>query len=211
MERATISGRIGILGGTFNPVHIGHLFIAHAAAEAFNLSQVLMLPCMVSPFKVGAQAAVDGEHRIEMVRLAVAGDALLRCCCLDIERGGVSFAIDSVKSLRAKFPQAHFSFIIGGDSLAELHHWYKIEEMLELCEVITVCRPGAVLPGGAAELPFAQTQAERLLAGIIEGRLCDVSSTEIRSRVADGRSIRYLVPLAVEEYILKCGLYGSAR
>ncbi len=202
-----MSEQIGILGGTFNPVHIAHLFIGYAAAEAFNLQKVLMLPCTVSPFKVGAENMVSGADRLEMVQRAVAGDPVLRVCCLDLERGGVSYAIESVKALRAKFPAARFSFIIGGDSLRELHGWYKIDEMLGLCDIITVRRPGVELPVKGEDLPFAPEIRERLMDRVIQGRQCDVSSTEIRSRVAQGRSIRYLVPFAVEEYIRERGLY----
>ncbi|MDR2849217.1 MAG: nicotinate-nucleotide adenylyltransferase [Verrucomicrobiota bacterium] len=201
--------RIGILGGSFNPIHIGHLFAGRAAAEAFGLDRVLLLPCSVSPFKVGAAGLASGADRLEMVRLSVAGDPLFEPCGLEVERGGVSYAVDTVRALRARRPDARLSFIIGGDALRELGHWREIGGMLELCDVVTVQRPGAE-PVGAAELPFPAPVRERLLASVVRGRLCDVSSTEIRRRVAEGRSIRHLVPPAVEAYIRERGLYAGA-
>lgn len=199
---------IGILGGSFNPIHRGHLFIGRAAAGAFGLDRVLLLPCSVSPFKVGATGLVSDGDRLAMVRLSVADDPLFEPCTLDLERGGISYAVDTVKALRQLYPDDRFSFIIGGDSLRELSHWYKIDEMLTLCEVITVERPGAEVPVQAGDLGFPEAVRERLLSHVIRPRLCDVSSTEIRRRIAEGRSIRYLVPRAVEAYIRDCGLYA---
>jgi nicotinate-nucleotide adenylyltransferase len=200
---------IGILGGSFNPIHIGHLFIGCAAAEAFGLDRVLLLPCAVSPFKVGAAGLASGEDRLEMVRRSVAGDPLFEPCGLELERGGVSYAVETVGALRARYPGARLSFIIGGDSLCELGHWHRIGEMLELCDVVTVQRPGVALPAGAAELPFPEPVRARLLANVVRGRLCEVSSTEIRRRIAEGRPIRYLVSPAVEAYIRERGLYAG--
>lgn len=201
---------IGILGGSFNPIHIGHLFIGCAAAEAFCLDRVLLLPCSVSPFKVGASGLATGEDRLEMVRLSVADDPLFEPCTLDLERGGISYAVDSVRALCGQFPEDRFSFIIGGDALRELCHWHKIDEMLALCDVITVARPGLDAPAEAGALAFPEAVRERLLARMIRGRLCDVSSTEIRRRIAEGRSIRYLVCPAVEAYIRDRGLYAAS-
>ena len=201
--------RIGILGGTFNPIHLGHLFIGRAAAEAFGLDSVLLMPCSVSPFKCGVPGLVAGADRLEMVRLSVAGDPLFEPCSLDLERGGISYAIDTVKALRERHPQDHFSFIIGMDALRELSHWHKVDEMLTLCDVVTVARPGVDVPLTREALAFPDEVRTRLLDQVIPGRLCDISSSEIRRRIAEGRSIRYLVCPAVEEYILSRGLYAA--
>lgn len=198
---------IGILGGSFNPVHLGHLLMGSAAAEAAGLDKVLFVPCSVSPFKVGIAGLVSGADRLEMVRLSVAGDPLFEVSTLDLERGGVSYAVDTVKALRAAYPGDRFSFIIGMDSLRELSHWHKVEEMLTLCDVVTVERPGVDAPLDDAVLAFPSEVKRRLLAGVIRGRHCDVSSSEIRRRIAEGRSIRYLVCSAVEAYIQAHGLY----
>ena len=201
--------RIGILGGTFNPIHIGHLFIGCAAAEAFGLDRVLLMPCSVSPFKVGAAGLASGVDRLEMVRLSVAGDPLFEPCAIDLERGGISYAVDSVKALRGRYPDALFSFIVGGDALRELNHWYKVDEMMSLCDVIAVERPGVDLSALEASLAFPDEVRARLMSHVIRGRSCDVSSTEIRRRIAEGRSIRYLVCPDVEAYIRSRGLYAA--
>jgi nicotinate-nucleotide adenylyltransferase len=200
---------IGILGGTFNPIHLGHLFVGRAAAEAFGLESVLLMPCSVSPLKCGVPGLATGADRLEMVRLSVSGDPLLQPSGLDLERGGVSYAIDTVKALRERRPHDRFSFIIGTDALRELHHWHKIDEMLTLCDFIIVARPGVDAPLAAEALPFPDDVRARLLGGVIRGRLCDISSTEIRRRIAEGRSIRYLVCPAVEAYIRDRGLYAA--
>ena len=199
----------GILGGTFNPIHLGHLLMAQAAAEAFGLERVLFMPCQVSPFKVGSTDLASGGERLEMVRLSVAGNPLFEPCALDLERGGISYAVESVRLLRQRFPEDRFSFIIGMDALRELSHWHKVDEMLTLCEVITVERPGFDRPLAAEELAFPDEVRQRLLAKLVRGRLFDISSSEVRRRIAEGRSIRYLVCPAVEAYIRTHGLYAG--
>lgn len=203
--------RLGILGGSFNPVHVGHLLIGCAAADAFQLDRVLLLPCSVSPFKVGATDLATGPDRLEMVRRSVAGDPLFEASDLDLARGGVSYAVESVRTLRARYPEAHLFFIIGGDSLRELSHWHKIDEMLALCDVITVQRPGVTLALDEALAPFPEAVRARLRRHTVRGRACEVSSTEIRRRIAEGRSIRYLVCPEVEAYIRERGLYAVGK
>ncbi len=201
--------KIGILGGSFNPVHLGHLWMGHSAAEAIGLEKVLLVPCSVSPFKQGAADLAPGAERLEMVRLSTEGDGLLESSSIDLDRGGVSFTLDTVREVRSRYVGDRIFFIMGMDSLRELSHWHRVLEMLEMCDVITVGRPGIDNPLGADELDFPQGVRERLMGGIIRGRLFDVSSSDIRRRIAEGRTIRYLVSPAVESYILNRGLYGS--
>lgn len=200
---------IGIYGGTFNPIHLGHLLAAQAVAEEAGLDLVLFLPCNVSPFKRGAPDLVSGADRLEMIRLSVAGEPLFATCSLDIDRGGVSYALDSVQAVRQRYPKERLSFIIGMDSLRELSHWYRVNEMLSLCDVISVERPGVDVPIKAEELCFPEEIRNRLLANIIRGRHCEISSSEIRRRIAQGRSIRYLVHPDVEAYIRSRSLYAE--
>lgn len=201
----------GIYGGSFNPIHLGHLLVAQSVCEACKLDRVLFMPCNVSPLKFGARDLAAGRDRLEMVRLSVDGCESFEPSGLDLERGGVSYALDTVRALKSSRPEDRLSFIIGMDSLRELSHWHRIDEMLELCDVITVERPGVDVPLGAGDLPFPERVRERLLANIVRGRHCEISSTEIRRRIAEGRSIRYLVHPAVENYILSRGLYAHQK
>jgi nicotinate-nucleotide adenylyltransferase len=200
--------KIGILGGTFNPVHIGHLLMAQTVRETCSLDKVLLMPCHTPPHKV-CEALAPVADRLAMVRLAVADDPGLEVCTLETERGGVSYAVDTMTAFRARVPGCEPHFIIGMDSLRELHLWHRVEELLRLCAFITVERPGIDRPVSPDELRLPSPWPERLLAGVIRGRLCEVSSREIRKRVAENRPIRYLVTPAVEQYILRQGLYSG--
>jgi nicotinate-nucleotide adenylyltransferase len=200
--------KIGILGGTFNPVHTGHLLIAQAAREQYGLERVLLMPCYKPPHKnvAGLAPATD---RLAMVRLAVRGDPGLGVCNLELERGGISYAVTTMKAFRQRYPGILPHFIIGMDSLRELHLWRNVRELLELCPFIVVDRPGMDRPVCASELPLPAPWPLRLLTSLVRGRLFEVSSSEIRRRVAENRTIRYLVPEAVEDYIRRKGLYGA--
>lgn len=199
--------RIGIFGGSFNPVHLGHLLVAQAVAENAGLDRILFVPCNVSPLKCDRHDLAPGADRLEMVRLSVAGDPFFEPCALDLERGGVSYAFETVELLKCRHPSDHLSFIIGMDSLRELGRWRKITEMLTLCDVVTVERPGVDIPRSADALPLPPALRDRLLANIVPGRHCSISSSEIRRRIAQGVSIRYLVCPAVEAYIRSRQLY----
>jgi nicotinate-nucleotide adenylyltransferase len=201
--------RIGIFGGTFNPIHHGHLLVAQAVLESFDLDQMLLVPCQVSPFKLGQEQsyAVEAHHRLEMVRLSLAGDERMQVCDIELRRPGVSYTIDTVRYLKEQDPEARFFLVVGMDTLLDLHRFREAEALVELCDVITVQRPGCHECPAPAVLHFPEAVTSRLIKNIIRGRWCDISSTEIRQRVAEGRSIRYWVPLAVEEYIQKNRLY----
>lgn len=203
--------RVGILGGTFNPIHLGHLFAGAAAAEAFDLDAVLLTPCSVSPFKCGQACQATGPDRLEMVRRVAEEDPRFEACSVDLDRGGVSYAVETVLALRARWPDDRFFFIVGMDALRELHHWRRVDEMLTLCDVITVERPGWDEVPTEELSAFARAVRDRLRTGIIRGRRFDVSSSEIRRRIAAGASIRYLVTPSVEAYIRWRGLYVSAK
>ena len=133
--------KIGILGGSFNPIHLGHLIIAQDALEAFGLDRILFMPCASPPHKADAEM-VSTEHRLEMVEAAIADHAPFDVSAVEIERGGVSYSIDTVRQLQADDPNPEWNLIIGGDSLAEFHLWRDVEELLQLCAVLTIVRPG---------------------------------------------------------------------
>ena len=199
--------RIGILGGSFNPVHTGHLMMAQDALETFDLSTVLFVPCD-TPAHKSANALLDPRHRVAMLELAIEGDLRFELCEAELERGGISYAVHTVQALRARYPRAELYFIIGSDSLRELHLWKDVDALLDLCRFITFARPGQGT--GAMTLEDIQLKdpwPRRLLDSLSVTHVVDISSTEIRHRIAEGMSIRYLVPPGVEMYIVEHGLY----
>lgn len=211
MQQKQAIRRLGILGGTFNPIHIGHLLAAHAAAEAFALERVLLLPCSISPFKFEVDNVATDQQRYAMVCASALGDPLLEPCDLDLRRGGISYAYDSIVALRQMYPAAQLFFIIGGDALKEIGRWYRIAELLSLCDLITLERPGSEVKRDELYFPLPAAVRQKIFNGIIRGRYCEVSASEIRSRIASGRSIRYLVTSAVEEYIQNEQLYCKSN
>ena len=199
--------RIGILGGTFNPIHCGHVAIADAARHAFGLSEVWFMPSAGPPHK-SQSGTVSAEHRTAMVELAVSELTWASVCRLELERGGVSYAFDTVKMFRERYPELDPWFIIGMDSLLELHLWYRGAELLDLCEFGTLMRPGYVEPPSAMALGVGLEAGERLVRNIRRGPLVAASSTEIRESVRCGDALADgLVAPAVGEYIRSAGLY----
>ena len=200
-------GKIGILGGTFNPIHNGHVLMAHTAAEYFGFDKVLLVPSNMPPHKELA-FGVSAEHRLAMVRLAAADDPLLAVDTIEIERGGVSYAIDTVRALKARSPDDTFAFIIGIDSLLNLHTWRSALQFVTECRVVTINRPDTVSRDlEKADLKFPEAISEQLLADVVTAKMSEASSSVIRSRIAKHESIGYRVPLPVEKYIHEHGLY----
>jgi nicotinate-nucleotide adenylyltransferase len=198
--------RIGILGGTFNPIHVGHLILAQSAIEHFDLSSVLFIPCTAPPHKPSTHL-VEGAHRLAMIEHAIEGNPAFEVSKKELQRTGVSYAVDTVAHLARSQPNVTLFFIIGADMLAILHKWRSIYDLLALCRFVSFGRPG-----GAAELTPEQIKLdapwpERLLKDYRVGRQIDISSSEIRYRIAEGLSIRYLVTPEVEMYIAEHGLY----
>ena len=203
-----MSQRTGILGGTFNPVHIGHLIMAQDAMEAFELSKVLFLPCARPPHK-DASALAPVSDRVAMIELAIKENRDFELCDLEIKRGGSSYTVDTVRELLRQSPGAEFFFIIGSDTLPELHSWKEIGELLGLCRIVTVARPGADLRNlSGADLRLPEAAARRLLDDVVSGHGVDISSSDIRYRAAEGMRITYLTPPGVEMHIAEHGLYG---
>ena len=200
--------RVAILGGSFNPIHIGHLMMAQSVLDEGCAGQVVFLPANLPPHKPHDHLASNAD-RLAMVRLAIADNPAFVCSDQEITRGGVSYAVDTLLAWHTLHPGERPCFVIGMDSLLELHTWHRVEELLPLCEFITLRRPWYDPVPAAGVLKLPAPWPERLLAGIIPGRSCDVSSSEIRKRIAQNRQIRYLTPDPVVGYIEAHGLYRT--
>jgi nicotinate-nucleotide adenylyltransferase len=210
-EKPDISMRIGILGGSFNPIHQGHLIAAETARESFDLSQVIIVPCANPPHK-SAAAMVSTSHRVNMIHSAVEADYNFEVSPIEIERGGTSYTIETITELKKRHPHAELYFIIGSDTLLELHLWKDIEKLLKLCKFITIARPGFDTASlTEADIKLDPPWPEQLLAHLSGGHLLNISSSNIRHRVAEGMSIRYLVPESVYMYITEHNLYRTAQ
>lgn len=209
MEHGSKGRRIGIIGGSFDPIHIGHLIIAQDAAERLELSEVVFIPAAIPPHKQHLQQA-SAEARLNMLHLAVESDIRFSVSDLEIQRGGVSYSIDTVCELRETDPDADYVMIVGSDTLVDMHTWYNIEELLSLCEVATFLRPGEdSVEVISNKVDVLTEHKEMLLRNIVEAHRIEISSTEIRMRVAEGLGIRYLVPPEVEMYIFEHSLYSG--
>ncbi len=196
--------RIGILGGTFDPVHYGHLVIAEDARAYLNLERVLFIPALHPPHKTH-RIYSSFEHRANMVRLAIEGNAQFSTSLIEAERPGLSYTVDTLRQLHVDLGgDTDLFFIVGMDSLVNLPHWYKPEELLSLCRLVVAERAGyqADLAALNRLLP---SLAERL--ELIDTPELSISSSDLQRRVFAGMPIRYQVPLAVEEYIRLHQLY----
>jgi nicotinate-nucleotide adenylyltransferase len=208
MSENRVAAKIALFGGSFDPIHHGHLIVARAVAEHLAIERVLLLPSRTPPHKLDIRLA-DAEHRDAMVRAAITDDPLFECSDFDLTRAGPSYTADTVAHFRETLPEGTELFwLIGADSLLELHTWYQPARIAEVARIVTAVRPGYE-PGALANLNdmLPPEAIARLRADVIETPRIDISATQIRKRVTRGQSIRYLVPAAVEEYIKRQGLY----
>ncbi|MFN8549405.1 MAG: nicotinate-nucleotide adenylyltransferase [Candidatus Eisenbacteria bacterium] len=196
--------RLGILGGTFDPIHLGHLLLAEQAREALDLDRVLLMPAARPPHKPDAPIS-DFADRLRMVALAAEESDGLFASDLERDAGVPSFTVATLRRLRAQEPEAELWLILGGDSLRDLPTWREPEEIVRLARIAVYPRPGE---DEASANPPAQLLGAS--ATHLPGPRVHLASTEIRARVAAGRSIRFLVPRAVERYIEERGLYLPA-
>ncbi|MDO9541773.1 MAG: nicotinate-nucleotide adenylyltransferase [Kiritimatiellia bacterium] len=204
-----MQSRIGIFGGTFNPAHLGHLILAQDALEAFDLARILFVPCILRPHNDAGQLA-SPAHRGAMLERAIEDNPDFEICDLEIRRGGTNYSIDTIRHLQKACPQSELFFIIGSDSLLELHQWKEIKELLGLCRFITLIRPGFDIKMiNEQKLKLEPEMGRDLLKNVVAVHQIDISSSDIRHRVAEGMNIRYLVPNAVEMYIAEHNLYRT--
>jgi len=196
--------RLGIAGGTFDPIHIGHLIIAEVARQECDLDKVLFIPTGVPPHKTG-YAVTPAACRYEMVRMAIMDNPYFEVSDIEVKREGFTYTVDTLRELKRIYPaDVEFFFIIGSDTLPEVKGWREASRVVKYCHFVVYARPGYDV--AEREIRFLR---ETMGASIytIQGPLLDISSTDIRDRIERKKSIRYLVPPAVEEYIYKNHLY----
>ncbi|MDW0109010.1 nicotinate-nucleotide adenylyltransferase [Sporosarcina aquimarina] len=189
--------KIGILGGTFNPPHIGHLIMANEICDLFDLDEVRLMPTAIPPHKQLADTAT-AEQRLKMIELAVMDSDKLVSSAEEVNFGGVSYTVNTMQRLIEKEPDSEFYFIIGGDMVDSLHTWYRIDDLMEMVQFVGVGRPGTERKT-TYPIQYANTP------------LIDVSSTLLRMKYAAGNTTAYLLPSAVDHYIRKEGLYGTSK
>jgi nicotinate-nucleotide adenylyltransferase len=195
--------RLGVLGGTFDPVHLGHLVIASEACHALDLDEVLLVPAGI-PWQKHGRVAASAEDRVRMVELAVAGDERLRVSRVDVDREGPTYSIDTVRDLRRLHgADTEIHLLVGADALAGLPTWHAVADLVTDVVVVGIARPGHAAPERPEGLP-----ADHFVA--LATTPLDISATALRARVRDGAPIRYLVPTAVEAHIRAHELYGAA-
>ncbi|HYG21545.1 MAG TPA: nicotinate (nicotinamide) nucleotide adenylyltransferase [Verrucomicrobiae bacterium] len=188
--------KIGLFGGSFDPVHVGHLLVAQAAREELGLDRLVFIPAAQSPFKAGLQA-IDGRQRLRLLRLALAGYDWCAVDDQEIGRGGISYSIDTLRDYAVKFPGAELFFLIGGDHVVQLPKWRDAEELARLATFVVVPRPGQ------DHVQFPPPFRGQFLSGFP----IRISSSEIRARIREGHPVGALLPRAVAEAIHNNRLY----
>lgn len=193
---------IGLFGGSFNPPHLGHLAVAEACADAVGLDRVIWMPAATAPHKQNDPTLASAEDRLEMVQLAIEGNPRFEVSDIEIRRGGVSYTLETVRQLVATHAGEDLVLLLGGDSLAYFPRWRAPRDILELARLVVYQRPGSTLdeaPGWVLDR-----------ATVVEGVPLHLSSTYLRSRVARGQTIRYLVPEPVRQLVAERGLYQTS-
>jgi len=199
--------RVGILGGTFNPPHLGHLVCAQEALVARELDRVVLVPAGSPPHKV-VEADPGVEHRVALCEAAAAADDRLGVSRIDADRPGASYSVDTLRALHARAPEDELTFIVGGDMAHSFPQWREPEAVLELAELAVAEREGVRRADIAERLAGLRGAAERV--AFFDMPRLDISSSLVRRHAAAGRPIRYLVPDAVAEYVEHEGLYAAA-
>jgi len=198
--------KIGLLGGTFNPIHCGHLIIAESIRESFGLDKIIFIPSGLPPHKDVSEVS-GAEHRINMVKLAIESNTKFEVSSMEADRKGYTYTIDTLTELKAGSDSTkRFIFIIGADNVPELVTWKNYRQVLEMCEFVAAYLPGINMDETKKSVEQLERDCNAKIT-VAPVPLIDISSTDIRRRVKEGRSIKYLVPEKVEEYIIRNNLY----
>jgi len=201
--------KIGVLGGTFDPVHSGHLKVAEEVTAGLNLDEVIFMPAG-QPWLKADNLISPAEHRLEMVRLALSGKDNFKLSTMEIERAGPTYTVDTMAELERQLgPEDELFFILGWDNLTQLPQWHEPSRLIKLCRLVAVPRVGYPPPDLASLEAAIPSLSQRVI--LLDEPRIDVNASEIRQRVRDGLSIRNLVPEAVEGYIKEHGLYAREQ
>ncbi|HKD37630.1 MAG TPA: nicotinate-nucleotide adenylyltransferase [Pirellulales bacterium] len=199
--------RLGIFGGSFDPVHLGHLLLAESCREQARLDEVWFVPAARSPHKREGPAASPSQ-RIDMLRLATGGHEAFRVSTMEIDRGGVSYTVETLEAVHHEQPDAELFFLMGADSLADLPTWREPRRICDLAIPLIVRRAGAREPDYAVLTQLVSSERlEAIRAQRVEMPVIDLSASDLRRRAAAGQSLRYRTPRAVEKYIEAQKLY----
>ncbi len=199
-----MSERLGIFGGTFDPPHVGHLILAMEAYDQLNLDRVLWVLAPNPPHKLGKKITTL-DIRIKMVKAAINDDPMFKFSSVDIDRPGPHYVLDTMRILREQNPDTHLSFIMGGDSLHDLHTWHEPDKFIQACDSLGVMhRPGEAINLDSIEKRFPQLSAK---IEFIEAPLLEISSNQIRSLVSTCKPFRYYLPFEVYSIVKKHELY----
>lgn len=203
--------RIALYGGSFNPIHNGHLIVARSIAEQLQVDRLIVLPSARPPHK-GADQLLDARHRAEMVRRAIAEEPGFEFSDYELESSGPNYTIETVGHYRRELGlDISLYWIVGADSLNDLSSWYRVRALVDACRIVTALRPGwDEIRWDELRTRLSEEQIAILRGGVLSTPRIEISSTDIRRRIREGKSIRYLVPEAVRTYIAECGLYRQA-
>ncbi len=201
--------RIGIMGGTFDPIHIGHLVTAETVRLAFNLDKVIFVPAGLPPNKQSA-SITSIRHRYIMTVMATYSNPYFFVSSIEMDRPGPSYTIDTIREFCALYGRkTEFFFITGSDAVTDLPTWKEVDSLLTICQFVVAARPGCSIAVDKAINYFDGMQRQRIHR--FATKELEISSTDIRERVKKGFSIKYIVPESVENYILKEGLYANSK
>lgn len=216
--------RLGLLGGTFNPIHLGHLRGVEEARETFNLEKVYFIPAAIPPHK-NERIEVSPTHRLEMVRLAIEGNPAFQASDVELSRQGKSYSVETIRYFRNQYPGADLFFIVGMDSFVEVTTWKRYQDLFSLCHFVVLSRPGTkrcrltnLTPQQFWASFHRGKDANQWIHGpsglsthFLDRPLMDISSREIRERLRAGRSVRYMMEEKVEAYISRNGFYSRSQ
>lgn len=196
--------KIALFGGTFNPIHLGHILIAENALKSVMLDKVFLIPCSIHPLKAQNEL-LEGRHRQTMIELAIKDRPHFEICGIEMEREGPSYTVDTVRHVRSQHPKDQIYLIIGSDNFQEIGHWNRFLELISLCEFLVIERPGYPLKVPPPSVPTHQLPLLRYT--VFRGPTISVSSSDVRRFIREGKNVSHLVPKPVYDYIQIHHLY----